>query len=263
MSLVGLGLYGHARRGLPKRWLDRKLQPLAARQVWAGIPLVLAAAVAIFLVPLPAAAPAPARLDMLAFGRPLVSPPGWRQTEQTDYRWVRRIYGRDANLIRQEFVADVGNPAWDKFARPRTVIVDSTSTWRPFSLQVYPAFVLYDGSSSRVSDPLPVDLGHGVTGSAVTVVDDRRLLTFNLLTWAWGHDGEAQRVTVASVDNHEADVVFPEPNGGLAPTLRTMFGVFFRGNQATWDSDPTFKDLDMLTVFGRALVDSQLAEAGR
>jgi len=263
MSLVGLGLYGYARRGLPKSWLDRKLEPLAARQVWAGVPLVLAAATAIVLVPLPAAGQVPARVEGLEFGRPLASPLGWHQTDVEDYRWVRRIYGRDANLIRQEFVADVGNPAWDKFARPRTVIVDSTSTWRPGSLRVYPPYVLYDASSSRTSARVPVDLGHGITGAAVTVVDDRRLLTFNQLTWTWGHEGEAQRITVASVDNHEPDVVFPEPNGGLAPTLLTMFGVFFRGNQATWDSDPTYKDLDLLTVFGRALVDAQLAQGGR
>lgn len=263
MAVAGLGLYGYARRGLPKRWLERTLQPLAARQVWAGIPLVLVAAAALAVVPLPVAAAAPVRVDGLTFGQPLADPAGWHQTDQIDYRWVRRVYGRDANLIRQTFVADTGNPAWDKFARPRTVVVDSTSTWRPFSLQVYPPFVLYDESSSRTSDPVIVDLGHGIRGSAVTVVDDKRLLTFNLLTWTWRSGDAAQRVTVASVDNHESDVIFPEPNGGLPATLRTMFSIFFRGNQATWDSDPTFKDLDMLTVFSRALVNAQLAQAGR
>ena len=216
MSLVGLGLYGYARRGLPKRWLDRKLEPLAARQVWAGIPLVLAAALAIFLVPLPAGQ-LPARVDGLVSGRPLASPLGWQQIEQADYRWVRRIYGRDANLIRQEFVADVGNPAWDKFSRPRTVIVDSTSTWRPFSLQVYPAFVLYDGSSSRVSDPLPVHLGHGITGSAVTVVDDRRLLTFNLLTWAWSHEARRNASPSPPSTTTRPTWCSPNPTAALPP----------------------------------------------
>lgn len=66
---------------------------------------------------------------------------------------MRRVYGHDADLIRQRFVADVGNPEWDKLARPRTVIVDSTSTWLPFALKTYPANVLYDDSSSRISDP--------------------------------------------------------------------------------------------------------------
>ena len=66
---------------------------------------------------------------------------------------------------------------------------------------------------------------------------------------------------VASVDNHEAEVIFPEPTGGMAQALRTMLAVFFRGNQATWDSDPTFKDRDMLTEFGRALVQAQLRQA--
>lgn len=258
MSLVGLSLFFYARRGMPKRLLDRKLEPIAARQILAGIPLVVITAVAIFLVPLPAQGPAVAPAPGVVFGRPLAAPAGWHQVEQSDYPWVRRVYGRDANLIRQRFVADNGKLDWDKFARPRTVVVDSTSTWRPFALKVYPATVLYDEASSRISDPTFVDLGRGVTGSLVTVVDDKRLLTYNLLTWTWGDEDAAQRVLVAAVDNHEDEMVFPAPNGGLNQTLRTMITVFFRGNQATWDSDPNFKDADLLTEFGRRLVEAQL-----
>lgn len=261
MAVAGLGLYGYARRGMRKRWLDRKLEPVAAAEVYASIPLVLVAAIVIFLVKLPNSAVPQTQVEGLTFGRPLAAPAGWHQTDELDYPWVRRMYGRDANLIRQTFVADAGNPSWDKFGRPRTVIVDSTSTWLPFSLQIYPANVLYDESASRISDPVNVDLGHGVTGSVVTVVDDKRLLTFNLLTWTWRATGSAQRVMLASVDNHEDSDVFPEPNGGLGATLRTMFGIFFRGNQAVWDSDPTFKDLELLTVFGKALIDAQIRGA--
>ena len=131
----------------------------------------------------------------------------------------------------------------------------------PFALRVYPPTVLYDESSSRISDPKSVDLGHGITGQLVTVVYDKRLLTYNLLTWTWGTRDSAQRVMIAAVDNHEDNVVFPQPGNGLSATLRTMFAVFFRGNQATWDSDPTFKDLDLLTVFSRGLIEAQLRRA--
>lgn len=257
MVLVGLGLYFFARRGLPKRVLGRKLEPLAAGQIWAGIPLVLVTAVGLSLVNLPAPT-APIPVDGMVFGRPLVAPTGWHQTDEDQYPWAQRVYGRDANLIRQKFVADTGNPNWDKFARPRTVVVDSTSTWHPFLLQVYPTTVLYDESSSRISDPRSVDLGHGVVGAMVTVVDDKRFVTYNLLTWTWGDHDSAQRVVVAAVDNHEQDVVFPEPVGGFGATLRTMISVLFRGNQATWDSDPTFKDEDLLTEFGTGAVTAQL-----
>lgn len=263
MALVGASLFFHARRGLPKRLFDRKLEPVAARQVLAGVPLVLLAAVAIALVPLPVPANRVAVVPGMVFGRPLAAPAGWHQVEQSNYPWVRRVYGRDADLIRQRFVADTGNPEWDKFSRPRTVVTDTASTWRPFSLDVYPATVFYDASSSRISDPIFIDLGHGVTGSLVTVVDDKRLLTFNLMTWTWGDHSSAQRVLVAAVDNHEEGVVFQPPSGGLGPTLRTMVAVFFRGNQATWDSDPNFKDAGLLTEFGRALVDAQIAMAPR
>ncbi len=258
---VGLGMFFYARRGRTKRWLGRSIEPLAARQVWAGAALVLAVATVLSLVNLPTAASSPARFDAMTFGRPLALPTGWQQTGQIEYPWVRRVYGRNAGLIRQEFLAETGNPKWDKFARPRRVVVDSTSTWQPFSLQVYPATVLYDESSSRFSDPEFIDLGNGVTAALVTIVDDKRFLTYNLLTWTWRNRDSAQRVMVAAVDNHEAELVFPEPTGGMAQALRTMIAVFFRGNQATWDSDPTFKDRDLLTEFGRGLVEAQLRQA--
>lgn len=258
MALVGMSLFFYARRGMPKRVLGRKLEPVAARQVLAGVPLILLAAVLIVLVPLPDPAARVTPVPGMVIGPPLVAPAGWHQVEESNYPWVRRVYGHDADLIRQRFVADVGNPEWDKLARPRTVIVDSTSTWRPFALKTYPANVLYDDMSSRVSDPVLVDLGHGVTGSLVTVVDDARLLTYNLMSWIWGDEDAAQRVLIAAVDNHEDETVFPPPSGGLSTTLRTMVTVFFRGNQATWDSDPNFKDADLLTEFGRGLVDAQL-----
>lgn len=258
MVLVGLVLYLFARRGLPKLVLGRKLEPLAAGQIWAGMPLVLVTAVFLSMVNLPESAAA-VPVEKMTFGRPLAAPAGWHQTDEVQYHWVQRVYGRDANLIRQTFVADAGNRDWDKFARPREVVVDSTSTWHPFSLQVYPTALLYDESSSRISDPRSVNLGHGVLGSMVTVVDDKRFLTYNLLTWSWGEHDAAQRVVVAAVDNHEADVVFPEPVGGFSSTLRTMISVLFRGNQATWDSDPTFKDEGLLTHFGTTLVEAQLS----
>lgn len=261
MVLAGLGMYLLARRGVAKHWLDRSVEPVAVRQIWAGIPVVLGAAIALSLVSLPIPAGRPNWIPGVNVGQPLRSPLGWHQTEQIDYPWVRRIYGRDADLLRQRFVADTGDLAWDKFGRPRVLVVDSTITHRPFSLLVYPSTILYDESGSRFSDPVPVDLGHGITGSVTTVVDDKRLVTANLLTWTWREAAVAQRVMVAAVDNHDDQAVFPEPHGGVAATLRTMFSMFFRGNQATWDSDPTYKDLKLLTAFGTALVQAQLDAA--
>ena len=258
MATVGVSLFLYARRGVPKRVLGRRIEPVAARNVLAGVPVVLLAAVLILLVPLPDPVAKATPVPGMVFGRPLVAPAGWHEVERSDYPWIRRVYGRDAELIRQRFLANTGNAEWDKFGRPRTVIVDSTSTWLPFSLKVYPATVLYDDASSRTSDPVPVDLGHGVTGSMVTVVDDARLLTYNVMTFVWGDDDAAQRILIAAVDNHEDEVVFPPPSGGLSTTLRTMVAVFFRGNQATWDSDPNFKDADLLTDFGRGLVEAQI-----
>lgn len=263
MTIVGIALFFYARRGVPKRVLGRRIEPVAARNVIAGVPPVLLAALSILLVALPEPAQKVIPVPGMVFGRPLLAPTGWHQVEESNFPWVRRVYGRDADLIRQRFVADTGDPRWDKLSRPRTVIVDSTSTWVPFSLKVYPSTVMYDDASSRTSDPVVTDLGHGVSGSMVTVVDDARLLTYNVLTWTWGDDDAAQRILVAAVDDHEDEAVFPTPSGGLSTTLRTMVSVFFRGNQATWDSDPNFKDADLLQEFGRGLVDAQIRNIHR
>lgn len=260
IAAVSIATFLIARRGAPKRILDRRIEPLAAREVWAGLALVLSVGVVLALIPLPATANPrpPPRFDDMTFGRPLVAPTGWTVTEQRDYDFVTRLHGSDAVLIRQTMVADAGNPQWDKFARPRTVVVDSTSTWRPFSLNVYSARLLYDLSAARISDPLSVDLGNGVSGFLVTVVDDRLLLTWNVLQFSWRNEGSAQRVLVIAVDNHEPDAYFPEPAGGLGSTLNSLFTLLLRGNAALSDRTPKHKDADLLTTFGRGLVAAQL-----
>ncbi|MFN8032187.1 MAG: hypothetical protein U0Q47_02690 [Mycobacterium sp.] len=262
IALVGMTLYLYARRGAPKRVLDRKLEPLAAKEVWSGLPLVLAVAIALSPVRLPGpTGPPPTWVSQTTFGGPLVAPVGWHVTAETEYNWVRRLYGRHATLLRQRMTADTGSPKWDKFGRPRTVIVDSTNTFQPFSLDVYPSTLLYDTASSRLSDPRPVDLGRGVKGYLFSVIDDQLLVTWNLLVFHWRNATSAQRVLIGAVDNHEADAPFPEPNGALFPTLGTMFTVLFRGNAVTTNREPEFKDADMLTQFGRGLVTAQLRDA--
>jgi hypothetical protein len=263
MFLVGGSLYLHARRGRPKRLLERAVRPLTTRQVWAGVALTLAVAVALSLVNLPKPGIAPNWVDGMTFGRPLTAPTGWHVSAEREYVWVRRFHGQRANLIRQQIVADTADPRWDTLGRPRTVMVDTTNTWRPISLEVFPATIPYDESSSRISNPRLVDLGHGITGALVNAVNDKLFLSYDILIWTWRNQDSAQRVMLISVDNHDADAQFPEPGGGFGATLRTMFDVLFRGNTVTSDHDPAFKDAGLLTEFGRALVDVQLQQAGQ
>jgi len=263
MLLVGVGMFVHARRGQPKRLLERTIRPLTARRVWAGLPLVFAVAVALSLVDLPKPGIPPTWVTGMTFGQPLTAPSGWRAVEETRYPWVRRFHGQRANLIRQRVVADTADRRWDKLGRPRTIMVDTTSTWRPISLEVFPATIPYDESSSRISDPRYVDLGHGITGALVNAVNDRLSLGFDILIWTWRNEDSAQRVMLISVDNHDADAQFPEPGGGFGASLRTMFDVLLRGNVVTSDRHPEFKDADLLTEFGRNLADAQLRRAGQ
>jgi len=261
LLVVNSGFFLHARRGIPIITLNRKVRPLAARQIWAVVPVVLVVGTVLSSINIPQPAAPPPLENGMTFGRALAAPDGWHMTKEAEYSWVRRLHGKDATLIRQWFVADAGDPRFDKFARPRTIVVDSTSTWRPISLEVFPATVLYDEFSSRISEPRPIDLGQGVTGGLRTAVDEKLLVSFDLLSWTWRNEGSAQRVMIASVDNHDEDAPFPEPNGGLGPTIRTMLSVLFRGNAVTSHTEPTFKDAELLTGFGRGLVDAQLRQA--
>lgn len=261
VCVVGVVMYFGARRGAPKRLLDRKVEPLASNEVWWGVPLVLAVAVALSLCSLPAQSSAVpigrASPDRLVSGHPLAAPIGWLMTDQREYRQVDRLYGDGAVLVRQYMLAGSGNPLWDKLSRPRTVVVDSMVTRRPFTFNVYPERILYGLTSARISEPRPVDLGMGVDGSLVSVVDDDLLVTWNAVQFTWGTDDLAQRVTVAAVDNHDPDAPFPTPSTSVASNIRTLITLLFRGNAVLDQRTPVFKDQELLTAFTRALVAAQ------
>ncbi|HEY9266577.1 MAG TPA: hypothetical protein VIQ11_18430 [Mycobacterium sp.] len=265
ICVVGLAMYFISRRGQPKRVLDRKIEPLAAKQVWNAVPLVTAAALALSLFPLPVSpisgiSSRPSQ-HPLANGVPLVAPPGWTTTGEVTRIPVNRLYGADALLVRQRMTADTGNPRWDKLGRPRTVVVDSTVSDESFALVMYPGRVLYGLTSARISDVRNVDLGNGVIGNLISVVDDQLLVTWNAMQFTWEDGDLAQRVTMFAVDNHEPEAPFPEPTQNLFPTVRTLITLLFRGEAVLDQRTPTFKDAELLSQFGRALVAAQLGPA--
>lgn len=266
VCIVGVVMFLQARQGKPKRLLDRKVEPLAAKQVWAGVPLVVAVAVALAFVQLPAnVSTAPierASPHELVAGQRLFAPPGWATVRTQDYRDVKRLHGEGSVLVRQWMTALGGDPRFDKFSRPRTVVVDSLVSRRPFSLGVYPGRVLYGLTGARLSEIRPVDLGMGVTGQMVSVVDDDLLVTWDAMQFAWGNRELAQRVSIFAVDNHDQDAPFPEPSGDMVPTLRTLITLLFRGNAVFDSRTPSFKDAELLTEFCRALVAAQFPPAG-
>jgi hypothetical protein len=261
ISVVGLFMYFQARRGAPKKILDRKVEPLASKQVWAGLPLVFIVTIALSLCSLPTqtstaplSRPSP---DRLVQGRPLDAPIGWTVTEQREYPQVRRLYGDGAVLVRQFMLADSGNPLWDKLSRPRTVVVDSIVSMRPFSLGTYPSRVVYGLTSARISPQRQIDLDMGVQGRLTSVVDDSLLVTWNSVQFAWGNDRLAQRVTVFAVDNHDPDAPFPTPSASVGSNIRTLVTLLFRGNAVLDERTPVFKDEELLRSFSRALVAAQ------
>ena len=266
MAVVGLAMFGISRLGKPKQLLDRAIEPLAAKQVWSAVPLVIGVALVVAMLPLPTAtSTAPvdrASPGPLEPGQPLIEPPGWSTEDRRDFDDVNRLYGAGSVLVRQKIVANAGSFRWDKMSRPRTLVVDSLTSERPFSFGVYPGRVLYGLTGARFSSLRPVDLGMGVTGQLASVVDDKLLITWNALQFAWGDDEIAQRITIFAVDDHRPDAPFPTPSSDLTSTLSTLVTLLFRGNAVLDEKLPTFKDADLLTNFGQALVKSQFSDPG-
>lgn len=265
LLLVGGAMYLRSHTG-PIRMLNRKVEPLAAKQVWSGVPLVIGVALVLTLIPLPAqadtsvvqrAAPGP-----LAFGQPLVAPRGWETVARRNFREVSRLYSNDAVLVRQQMTALEGDVRFDKLSRPRTLMVDSVVSQRPSSFNVFPSRAVYDMTGARMSPVHAVDLGYGITGQILSVVDDNLLVTWNALRFEWGDRDRAQRVTIFGVDNHEPDAPFPQPASTTVSTLRTLFTLLFRGNAVLDQQTPTFKDEELLTEFGRRLVAAQFTPSG-
>ena len=256
ICVVGVAMFLQARRGAPKRVLDRSIAPLAAKQVWAGIPVLVVVTIVLVIVRSPPTDTIlPTNAPGLALQAPVAAPAGWRTAKVQTIDWVRRLYGNGGALTRQTLTSEIANPQWDKLSRPREVVMDIVNTQRPASLDVYPAILLYDVAALRLSKPVVVDLGFGVTGELYSAVDDNLLVTWDALQWSWTDGrGGAQRVLVMAVDNHEDDAPFPAARGALIPTMNTLLTVLLRGNAAITDLTPQFKDGPMLTELAREVV---------
>ncbi|HEX5145298.1 MAG TPA: hypothetical protein VFW21_15650 [Mycobacterium sp.] len=263
ICLVATVMFLGARRGAPKRVLDRKIEPLAARQIWSALPVVFVVAVALSLVRLPSVGFAPAtEVDGMHFQTELAAPAGWHVVSTRQYTWVRRMFGEGAVLVRQQMVEDNGDFTTDKFGRPRTVMVDTITARRPMAMKVFPGRLLYHVEGIRLSGLRPADLDYGVKADIFSAIDDKLLVTWTGVQWVWSSGDEAQRVFVIAVDNHEDNAPFPQPTGGLWATLNAMFTVFFRGSSAATDNDPNRKDDLMLAEFAHRLVRAQLEPLG-
>ena len=254
------------RRGMPKQLFVRAVAPIASNQVWGATILVVTAALLLTLIPLPPQATSTiisrTAATQLVIGRPLTAPLGWHTTDIRTYSSVRRFYGDSSVLVRQQMTADAGETRFDKLGRPRTLVVYSLVSRRPFAFDVYPARVLYGFSQARISQPRMVDLGHGVTGQLQAIVDEKQLITWTSMRFAWGDSHVGQRVSIYAVDNHEPGARFPEPST-LWPTMGALFTMLIRGNAVLDERNSNFKDATLLTEFSRKLVATQFGTVAK
>ncbi|TQF69228.1 DUF2339 domain-containing protein [Rhodococcus spelaei] len=184
-------------------------------------------------------------------------PSGWTQTEIEKIDWAPKFFGSDATLTRQMLQADEVNPAWDTKNRVRSVVVDNLRTREPSTLAVYPGETLYSTLGSRRSETIDVDLGHDVIGRLYTVVDEELFLTWTKLQFIWQRGDMTQLVNLLSVDNHDPGANFPQLSPEMGSIAGQSLNVLLRGNAIQVDQNPRFKDVNLLSSLGHALVEKQ------
>lgn len=192
---------------------------------------------------------------------PLAVPAGWVERGNQYFDWASSMYGSDAIAARQQLEQRTGSTQFDKDGRPRVVMVDSIDTGYPITLSVYTATSDYRVNGDRVSAEVPVALPHNITGELQTAVDDRAYLTYNRLTWRWSDGNRTQMVSLLSVDDHEPDVVFPQPQVTTVSNLGILATILLRGNLVVEDLQPSFKDRDLLVGLAGGLIETNLAQA--
>ncbi|MFE5459131.1 hypothetical protein [Nocardia sp. NPDC056564] len=255
------------RRGTSLKPLDRELDPLTAPQAWAAAATVTVAALLIMIIPIP---PDYDRnfpvMPGLVVAQPHTVPPGWGQLSERRYPWAQKYFGQGTTMTRQVIRADQYNPLWDNESRRRRIVVDTVRADDRYAIDRYPEFVLYNLPQPRISPPIRIDLGHGITARLNTVLDDRRLLSWTWLTWNWRGTGGAERISLIAADNHEPDATFPAPQPSMLGIFENFLHQFLRGNAVVLDSeseevdsDAEHKDQDMLLSVARSIV----AETGK
>lgn len=251
---------GHEQRPRGEAGPQRVAAPVVSRrEAWRSAPLLMVVALALALAPLPQGVSERLSPGPPDEGRPgQLVPAGWQQVDSVDHPWAERMFGRSATLYRQTIRATRTRADWDPLLRPRQAVVQSLTVGGAGILEVYPFETTFDLSEARVSPPRTVDLGRSVTARYRTVIDERELLTWSLMTFVWSRSTEkVQRVTLITVDNHEYDAEFPETVPGTRSTFRRQVNLLLRGTAAITDTDSQDKDLAMLTELGAALVEAQ------
>ncbi|MBL1077855.1 hypothetical protein JK358_25965 [Nocardia sp. 2] len=255
-------MYFHQREWATLRALDRPILPPTAKRSRSATVTILVAAGLIAFIPNPReyvqASPYFPGLRMP--GTPAVAP-GWKLLGEREYPWAPRYFGPRTIWARQQWQAQRGNPEWDKESRRRRLMVDIVRADNATTIDRYPEFMMYQLNEPRVSAPVHVDIGHGITARLNTVLDDRQLLSWTWLSWRWqGPDG-AQRISLIAADNHLPDARFPQPEPSVPRTFETFLHQILRGRAVELDPEADdidigaeHKDRDMLTTVAREIV---------
>lgn len=186
--------------------------------------------------------------------------PSWSSTHVAQYDWAKRYFGRESR--------------WDRFLYTTAsrvgvvtpaVVVDAVITANLRSLSAYGVEACYRFHDYRLKSTHVVDLGGGVTGTALSYVNPKTHAEWTSVYWRWRVNTSAgsryERVIVMMQDQ---SAVATAPGSGAPAARRIAVGMqdALQDLGAKSSSDPTAaRTQTYLTGFARDIVRRQAAAA--
>ncbi|RNE49389.1 hypothetical protein [Corynebacterium alimapuense] len=183
-------------------------------------------------------------------------PAGWVQLEEDNMSWASTFFGEGSTLIHQEIESDFGLVDNDGINAEHRVVVDTLHSDSIYRIEMFNKQMLYSTINGRQSRPIQVDLGHGVTGSVYTIVDEDKYQTSTRLDFDWNREGDViESVSIITVDEAVDYSSFPQLSPSFSNVLLRIVTIFLRGNAVTVDESSTYRNLEVVSSVGRSIVE--------
>src|SRR5439155_21506499 len=191
--------------------------------------------------------------------------PAWFVARTGEYPWAKRYFGDDSSWLRYTYVWNEWSAVRSAFRSSAPIFVDviSTSNLRTFSQYGLEACYRFHGY--QITDTRSVDLGGGVTATAVSYFNPRQRANWTTLYWHWPVATPAgvryERVVVMMIDTLDASLSAPP----LAPSLARRVGLglsnALRGGAGKQLNEKLVRTRNFLIGFSQSILTAQ-ARAG-
>jgi exosortase/archaeosortase family protein len=155
-----------------------------------------------------------------AFGNDPPAPPGWHAALASTFPWSSRFFGAQSTWQRYTYVSLGGKGA---LRAGVPVVADAVLTSDLHRFDVYGLEACYRFHGFRLRDVRSVDLGGGVTGTAVSYVQSHTNADWTAVYWHWpvlnGSRHRYERVVLMMADTGSAQSLSPASSPPISRRL--------------------------------------------